>query len=66
MHDAGQVDGADETQVRVVTGDDIGLKVLYEPPPDARGVQSVPSVEYGSSILLEDLHPADADSLAPA
>ena len=39
---------ADEIQVRMVTDDDIGLKVLYEPPPEARGASLTPSVEYDS------------------
>ena len=43
---------ADETEVQAVTDDDIGPKVLYEPPPDAQGAMSTPSVEYDFDIRL--------------
>ena len=38
----------------MVTDDDIGIKVLYEPFPDAHDAGSAPSVEYDSSIFLEE------------
>ena len=41
---------ADEIKVRMVTVDDIGLKVLYEPPPDAQGASPTPSIKYDSRI----------------
>lgn len=38
----------------MVTDDDIGIKVLYEPFPDAQDAGSAPSLEYDSSIFLEE------------
>ena len=37
----------------MVTDDNIGLKVLYEPPPEARGASPTPSVEYDSRTYLQ-------------
>ncbi len=38
----------DETQVRVVIDEDIGLKILYEAPSDAHDADPASSVEYES------------------
>ena len=41
---------ADEIKMRTMTNDDIELKVIYEPPPDAQSASPTPSVEYDSRI----------------
>ena len=46
---------ADRCQVRAVTNDNIGLKVLYEPPAESQdnNTTTTSSVEYDCIILIE-------------